>query len=367
MKKFFAWLLCLLIGMTALPAAVFAEEAPADELDSLVTMTAPKLSEDKRTVTAELQLVENHGLTGLQVAISYNRNLLSTPTVMLDGGFFGELIASENGDCPIYTFLDGKKKEEGGTFATVSFNTLVELTPADLLIYLLPRDKMTGDYTIYPPDPGPGPDPDPGDNSGGGGGSGGSSASGSSAGGSSAGGGTAKPDSKPVTAYPDNAGTGLWVEHEDGSWSFEKGEEPVDGWQQIDKNWFFFDRETAKMQVSWVKDDGKWYYLAESGVMKTGWVKDDGRWYLLAKNGVMKTGWARDEGKWYFLAKDGAMKTGWIKDDGKWYFLAKDGFMYTGWVLYEGKWYYLSAAGAMLTDTVTPDGHRVDENGVWIS
>ena len=41
------------------------------------------------------------------------------------------------------------------------------------------------------------------------------------------------------------------------------------------------------------------------------------------------------------------------------------------WVAVDGKWYYCDpreggTQGAMLTNTTTPDGYRVDANGVWI-
>ena len=369
MKKICTWLLCLLVFVMALPIAVSAADASeSDGLDKLVTMTAPQLSGG--TVTADLVLTENHGLTGLQVGISYNSNLLKEPTVTLANDFFDELITAPNGNCPIFTFLGGKKSE-GGVFATITFQVTVDgLAAEDLLIYLLPRDKMDGDYTIYPAEPDPGENP--GENPGGDN-PGGSSGSGSGSGGGSIGGAgngkpnSDKPTSDPVTTYPDKAGTGLWVQHEDGSWTFEKGEKPVSGWQQIDQNWYFFDAATAKMQTNWVKDAGKWYYLSDSGAMKTGWVLDNGKWYYLAKGGAMKTGWVLDNGKWYYLAADGGMKTGWVLDSGKWYYLAKDGAMYSGWIMHGGKWYYLDKDGHMLTNTVTPDGHQLDENGVWIS
>ena len=70
------------------------------------------------------------------------------------------------------------------------------------------------------------------------------------------------------------------------------------------------------------------------------------------------------------------MADGWLAVNGNKYFLhdrsdGRRGSMYTGWHQILGKWYYFSGEegrtkGALLTDTLTPDGFRVDENGVWI-
>jgi len=57
---------------------------------------------------------------------------------------------------------------------------------------------------------------------------------------------------------------------------------------------------------------------------------------------------------------------GWFKDDSNWYFF-KNGVMQTGWLKdSNGKYYYLSSNGNMLSNTTTPDGFKVDNNGVWI-
>lgn len=43
----------------------------------------------------------------------------------------------------------------------------------------------------------------------------------------------------------------------------------------------------------------------------------------------------------------------------------------TGWNQIDGKWYYFSmeegsANGMLLKNTTTPDGYKVDADGVWI-
>ncbi len=37
----------------------------------------------------------------------------------------------------------------------------------------------------------------------------------------------------------------------------------------------------------------------------------------------------------------------------------------SGWLSYKNQWYYLGQDGKMLKDTVTPDGYRVNHEGVW--
>ena len=39
--------------------------------------------------------------------------------------------------------------------------------------------------------------------------------------------------------------------------------------------------------------------------------------------------------------------------------------MAVGWLEADGKWYYLRPDGSCLINGVTPDGYRVDGNGVW--
>lgn len=40
--------------------------------------------------------------------------------------------------------------------------------------------------------------------------------------------------------------------------------------------------------------------------------------------------------------------------------------MQTGWVKWKDKWYYLNADGSMATNSITPDGYKIDSNGIWI-
>jgi hypothetical protein len=123
----------------------------------------------------------------------------------------------------------------------------------------------------------------------------------------------------------------------------------------------------------WVKQaNGTWKYYTD-GKAKTGWVYDKSytAWYYLDKTTeIMKTGWVRDNGKWYYLASNGKMKAGWVKDDGNWYYLAGNGAMAWGTWLHDtdGSWYYLSGNGTMLTGKHNIGGkaYTFKSNGVWV-
>lgn len=128
---------------------------------------------------------------------------------------------------------------------------------------------------------------------------------------------------------------------------------------------------------TWVETSGRWIQNA------------DGSWSYQTGTAPMRNRWVciynpyADEKKrqkrygWFKFDKDGKMLTGWVTDaDGQTYYLnpASDGtrgMMLFGWQLIDGKWYYFSEAegsgimGALYRNTVTPDGYRVDQNGVW--
>lgn len=137
---------------------------------------------------------------------------------------------------------------------------------------------------------------------------------------------------------------------------------------------------------------GAWRFRFTNGAYaKSQWIYVQGLWYRIGEDGIMLTGWFEQNGLWYFLKPYGAMATGWRLVDNCWYFLGDNGIMRTGWRQVEGKWYYLNTAhpvpkeavdpatgliimttqgqlpyGAMYADAVTPDGYKVDANGVWI-
>jgi hypothetical protein len=138
------------------------------------------------------------------------------------------------------------------------------------------------------------------------------------------------------------------------------------------------DSETAPpdepaAEKGWVKQaNGTWKYYAD-GKAKTGWVYDKsytGWFYLDKTTEIMKTGWVKDDGKWYYLARDGKMRIGWVKDDGKWYYLSGNGAMVAGkWLKdTDGSWYYLSGNGKMLTgkQKIGAKTYTFKTSGAWV-
>ncbi len=186
--------------------------------------------------------------------------------------------------------------------------------------------------------------------------SGGSSSGGgggSSSGGSGGGGGgssSSKPNKKPavvVIVLKDTYEGSTW-EQKDGIWYLKK----ADGTYASD----------------WAVKDGEWYYMNPDGTMQTGWKLINNLWYYFTNSGAMAKGWTQVGGLWYYTnPTNGDMLTGWQLVDGKWYYMEPtNGNMLTGWQVIGGKHYYMTQSGDMLANTTTPDGYKVDENGVWI-
>lgn len=117
----------------------------------------------------------------------------------------------------------------------------------------------------------------------------------------------------------------------------------------------------------WVRSGSRWWFKDSDGSYPSnGWDKIDKVWYYFDSSGWMQTGWVKDNGEWYYLGSSGAMKTGWLKDNGSWYYLDGSGAMKTGWFAVSGKWYYAYSSGELAINTTTPDGYRVNYNGEWV-
>ena len=59
------------------------------------------------------------------------------------------------------------------------------------------------------------------------------------------------------------------------------------------------------------------------------------------------------------------MATGLLDVDGTRYYLNASGAMETGWKQLNGNWYYFQADGSLLRNGTTPDGYKVNRDGVW--
>ena len=158
------------------------------------------------------------------------------------------------------------------------------------------------------------------------------------------------------------------------------------GWQWLDKHWYYY-AESGAMKTGWLKDQGTWYYLEDQeGIMLVGFQQVDDKQYYFSGSGAMQTGWKWFDNHYRYFESNGAMKTGWIKDKGIWYYLnPEDGIMLvglhkvngdhyyfdesgatqTGWKQLDGNWYYFQADGSLLKNATTPDGYKVNEEGIW--
>ena len=158
------------------------------------------------------------------------------------------------------------------------------------------------------------------------------------------------------------------------------------GWQWSNDSWHYY-TESGALQTGWLKDsdawyylegkegvmlvglhqvDGKQYYFSGSGAMQIGWKWFDNHYRYFESNGAMKTGWIKDKGIWYYLnPEDGIMLVGLHKVNGEHYYFDESGAMQTGWKQLDGNWYYFQADGSLLKNATTPDGYKVNEEGIW--
>ena len=148
----------------------------------------------------------------------------------------------------------------------------------------------------------------------------------------------------------------------------ENGQKVTDKWiyDEQHQKWYYFKKDGTSAKKTW-KDD---YYLKNDGTMAASeWVYDEnyGSWYYLKEDGkYARNEWFYYKDGWYYLNETGAMEKGWLEVSTKWYYLDQDGKMEIGWVQVENKWYYLNKSGALLTNTTTPDGYKVNRDGVWV-
>ena len=100
--------------------------------------------------------------------------------------------------------------------------------------------------------------------------------------------------------------------------------------------------------------------------MQTGWKWFDNHYRYFEGSGAMKTGWIKDKGIWYYLnPEDGIMLVGLHKVNGDHYYFDDSGAMQTGWKQIDGNWYYFQTDGSLLKNATTPDGYKVNEEGIW--
>ena len=156
-----------------------------------------------------------------------------------------------------------------------------------------------------------------------------------------------------------------------------------------------YDKDTLKIVNSWgnTGDNGYYYLDINSSIIKELWALEDEKnvnrpeknfgwekvnpktpadtvkWKYVKENGNYACNeWIKINSDWFYIGADELMyEMKWVLYKNKWYFLGENGYMYySKWCLWKNKYYYLGADGAMLTDCITPDGYRVDKDGVWI-
>ena len=138
------------------------------------------------------------------------------------------------------------------------------------------------------------------------------------------------------------------------------------GWLKDHDMWYYLESKEGAMLVGLNQVDGKQYYFSASGAMQTGWKWFDNHYRYFESNGAMKTGWIKDKGVWYYLnPEDGIMLVGLHKVNGEHYYFDETGAMETGWKQIDSNWYYFQADGSLLKNATTPDGYKVNEEGIW--
>jgi glucan-binding YG repeat protein len=81
----------------------------------------------------------------------------------------------------------------------------------------------------------------------------------------------------------------------------------TDGWQLIDNQWYYFNKEGYALQSTWLQYNGLWYYLKDNCIMaKSEWLKIGGIWYCFDANGALYVNTTTQDG--YAVDANGALK-----------------------------------------------------------
>lgn len=156
-------------------------------------------------------------------------------------------------------------------------------------------------------------------------------------------------------------------------------------WVTIKKEKYYFGPDGVMLKSAWVNDtyyvdeDGKMlkdtytpdgYKVDESGKRTGkklgGWTKKDGKWYYfsLKKWDYLKKTWIKAEGKMYYVDKNGVRVTGFVRiGDYKYYLDPETGEVRTGAVTIKGKDYYFQDNGHLLVKG-SENGYKTNKNGV---
>lgn len=157
-------------------------------------------------------------------------------------------------------------------------------------------------------------------------------------------------------------------------WNYElpQGGLAKNGWIYLYNPWSTFETKSY------------WFYFDEQGIMQYGWIKDkSGNWYFChdisdGNLGYLQKGWHndKDDKRTYYLDPvTYIMKSGWQEIDNKWYYFARsEDINRQNWFWFIGEmphWVYdllgFRTYGSMYINEVTPDGNKVNNEGVWIN
>lgn len=129
----------------------------------------------------------------------------------------------------------------------------------------------------------------------------------------------------------------------------------------------FIKQDGTYARNEWIHQEGynptwgnysKWIYFDDNCLNVDGWFQLDGKWYYSDPDhysdsyGISTNCFIGD----YYLGEDGALVTNrWIKTE-----------IYNYGKLTGINWYYIGPDGKKLINAITPDGYKVDKNGILI-
>ena len=116
----------------------------------------------------------------------------------------------------------------------------------------------------------------------------------------------------------------------------------------------------GEWELGWNRNEIGWWYCSNL----------ENKYYYTSQDD-----WKEIDGEWYIFDSRGyALQDAWHYDESnaKWYYLDDKCKMIRGnnekplWKWIDGSFYAFNEYGQMYCDCVTPDGWRVDENGMWL-
>ncbi len=121
--------------------------------------------------------------------------------------------------------------------------------------------------------------------------------------------------------------SGCWLTYNGYKYYLNKNGSAKTGWATIQKEKYWFDTTTARMQKKWKTISGKTYYFGTNGKMVTGFKTiSKKKYYFDTKGAMKKNGLYTIKGYKYYFNKDGVMKTnGTQKISGRMYYFFASG------------------------------------------